>query len=66
MVCLSRHTVLRRPQGWELGENVFAHYGSEAMYHEHCFVANAQLILDELYAGVSVEPPRRRTAETLR
>lgn len=66
MVCLSRHTVLRRPHGWELGENVFAHHGSEAMFHEQCFVANCRQILDELYSGIPTESPRRRPAEITR
>jgi hypothetical protein len=66
MVSLARHRVVRRPRKWDIEDETFSTFGSEAMFHEKCFVDNAREILDGLYSGIQVAQPRKRPADLTR
>ena len=59
MVCLSRHTVLRGPRHYRLKEAEFSDHGPEIMLHEACLIQNSKEILERLYEGVQVDPPKK-------
>jgi hypothetical protein len=66
MISVARHRVVRRPRKWDIEDDSFATLGSEAMFHEQCFVDNAREILAALYEGLPIEQPRKRPAYLVR
>jgi hypothetical protein len=65
LVSLARHRVIRRPASWELDDEAFATLGSEAIFHESCLLNNSRAVLERLYEGEIVVPPRKRRADII-
>ena len=66
IISLARHIARRRPNSWDLLDEAFATLGSEALYHEKCFIDHTSDILAQLYEGIPVEPPRKKKSDAVR